>query len=183
RHFATEKTNMKLTWLGETALRIHIGGQVVVVDADTAPAGVDRTELLSGADLILALERPQQAVDGASWRPRPAQRLLDAGDTVRPADVWSVGERALLMDPDEDRPLLILGGGVPELGRWVERAVILVAGPNLAERSSQLVRQGGAHLIALAGSEEAIEATIGALRHRLDGIGLVALEPGLAVEI
>jgi hypothetical protein len=174
---------MKLTWFGATALRVHIGGQIVVIDADRAPDGVDRNELKSGADLVLELGAPHVPADGGTWRPRPGQRLLDAGEGTRAVDIWSLGERTMLIDPDEDMPLLVVGGAVPELGRWAERAVVLLVGPALQEQALALVNASLPRLIGLAGSEAAIDAAIGAIRERLDGTGLVALEPGLAVEV
>ncbi|MBJ3784322.1 hypothetical protein [Devosia sediminis] len=174
---------MKLTWFGETALRIHLGGEVVVIDADRAAEGVDRNELQSGADHVLELGGAHAPADSRTWKPRPAQRLLEAGDAIRPVDVWSLGDRALLIDPDEDMPLLVLGGGVPEPGRWMERAVVLLVGPRLAEPAEALVASTAPKLIALAAPEADVEATLDAIRDRLDGTGLVALEPGLAVEV
>jgi hypothetical protein len=174
---------MKLTWFGRSALRIHLGGQVVVVDSDRAADGVDQNELQSGADRVVTLDGPHAGIDGTRWKARPAQRLLEAGDATRPVDFWSPGEGALLIDPDEDMPLLILGGPVPELGRWVERSVVLLVGQGLVERAERLVAAASPKLIALAAAEDEIDATIGAIRGQLDGTGLVALEPGLAVEV
>lgn len=173
---------MKITWFGRSALRIHLGGQVVVIDAEEADADVDQGEIRSGADHVVGLGGPHPRVDGKTWKPRPAQRLLEAGEATRIVDIWSPGEEALLIDPDEDMPLLVLGGPVPELGRWVERAVVLMVGPGLAERAETLIDGAAPKLIALAASEDAVDAAIGAIRDRLDGTGLVALEPGLAVE-
>lgn len=174
---------MKLTWFGETALRVHIGGRIVVIDADRAPGGVDGNELTSGADLIVRLDGEHSPADGVAWRPRPAQRLLDAEGRTRDVDLWSLGERAVLIDPDEDMPLLVVGGTVPELGRWAERAVVLLAGTALKEQALALVDASAPRLIGLAGSEGAVDVAIAAIRERLDGTGLVALEPGLAVEV
>jgi hypothetical protein len=173
---------MKITWFGQSALRIHLGGQVVVVDADQADAGVDQGELRSGADIVLALDDPQQKVDGSTWKPRPAQRILDVADETRPVDVWSPGEGAVLIDPDEDMALLVLGGPVPELGRWVERAVVVMVGPGLADRAVTLLERGAPRLLALAANEAELDAAITTIRDRLEGTGVIALERGLALE-
>jgi Predicted Zn-dependent hydrolases of the beta-lactamase fold len=173
---------MKITWFGQSALRIHLGGQVVVIDAGQANAGVDQGELRSGADIVLALDDPQPKVDGSTWKPRPAQRLLEAGEQTRPVDMWSPGQRSVLIDPDEDMPLLVAGGPVPALGRWIERTVVLMVGSDLAERAQALLAGGAPRLLALAAEEREVDAAIGAIRDRLDGTGVVALEPGLAVE-
>lgn len=173
---------MKITWFGQSALRIHLGGQVVVIDAARADGGVDQGELRSGADRVLDLAGPHPVVDGSTWKPRPAQRLLEASDETRPVDVWSPGGGAVLIDPDEDMPLLVVGGPVPELGRWVERAVVVMVGPDLADRAVTLLGKGAPRLLALAASEAELDATIGAIRGRLDGTGVIALERGLALE-
>lgn len=174
---------MKLTWFGDTALRAHIGGEIIVIDADAAGQGVDRNELDSGADHVVALTGAHERTDGKSWKPRPVQRLLDAGEVTRAAAIWSLGDGALLIDPDEDMPLLVLGGPVPALGRWVERAVVLLVGVSLAQRAEELIGAALPRLIVLAGAETEIEQAIAAIRDRLDGTGLMALERGLAVEV
>lgn len=174
---------MKLTWFGGSCLRANIGGQVLVIDPDDASADVERNELLSGADHVLTLEVSHRQADGATWKPRSAQRLLDAGEAVRAAEIWSLGADALLIDADDDMPLVVLGGAVPVLGRWVERAVVVLAGPELAERAAALVGAAAPRLIGLAGNEADIEAALAMVRDKLDGTGLVALEPGMAVEV
>ena len=174
---------MKLTWFGNTAFRLHIGGQIVVVDAEAAPGEVDQGELVSGADRVIALGAGLPAVDGAVWKPRARERLLDAGDNVRPVQLWTPGAAALLVDADEDMPLLLLAGAVPPLGRWAERAVVVLAGADLAARGSRLVEAVMPRLIALAGADAELDAAFAALPSRLDGTALLALEPGLAVEV
>ncbi len=173
---------MKLTWFGGSTFRIQIGGQVVVLEAQEAPAGIDHGELVSGADQVVSLGDDLAPVDAAMWRPRPPVRLLDAGDTLRPVEVWRVGASSLLLDGDDDRALLLMGGDLPPLGRWVDKAVIVLMGSGLADRTEALVAAAPPALVALAGPETEIDAAFERVRPRLDGTGLVALEPGLAVE-
>jgi hypothetical protein len=173
---------MKLTWFGGSTFRIQIGGQVVVVDAQAAPAGIDRNELVSGADRVLGPGEGVTPVDAAAWRPRPAEPLLDAGDTLRPVDVWSVGGSGLLIDGDDDRPLLLAGEALPKLGRWADKAVVVLSGADLVERARVLLAGASPSLVALAGAEAEVDAAFERVRDHLDGTGLVALEPGLAVE-
>ena len=172
---------MKLTWFGSRCFRIHAGGQIAVVEADAAPAGIDRTELLGGADHAVNFGDPPPA-DAQTWRARPAQRLLDAGTTARPMEIWSVGPEALLIDADGEAPLLLATGELPELGKWAGNAVIVLCGVDLAQRGQVLLEVYSPRLLVLAGSDAAIEAAFEALRDRLDGTGLVALEAGLAIE-
>lgn len=174
---------MKLTWFGNNTFRIHIGGQIVVVEANDAPAVVDGNELVSGADQIVSLNGNPPITDPARWKPRPRQRLLDAGDQTRPVQVWSAGDNCLLIEPDEDMPLLLLAGAVPDLGRWAEKAVVVLAGQGLAERAGQLVDAVIPRLIALAGTDAELDTAFAHLPPKLDGAGLIALEPGLAVEV
>ena len=174
---------MKLTWFGGTAFRIHIGGQIVVIDAQAAPGNVDRGELVSGSDRVIALGDDLPTADGASWKARPRERLLDAGDDIRPVQLWSLGPDSLLIDADEDMPLLLLAGDMPQLGRWAERAVIVLVGAGLAARGSRLVAGTMPRLIVLAGDEPELATTFATLPPLLDGTGLMALEPGLAVEV
>ena len=173
---------MKLTWFGGSTFRIQIGGHVLVVDPEAAPDGIDRSELVSGADHVVAMREGGRPVDPQSWRPRAAERLLDAGDAVRPLEVWSVGGSGLLIDGDDDRPLLLAAEDVPTLGRWADKAVIVLSGSALADRTEGLLATARPALIALAGSEGEVDATLDRVRDRLDGTGLIALEPGLAVE-
>ncbi len=174
---------MKLTWFGNTAFRIHIGGQIVVVDAKAAPLGVDANELVSGVDHVVAFDGNAAITDLAGWKPRARERLLDMGDHVRPLQIWSAGEHALLFEPDEDMPLLVIGGPTPALGRWVEKAVVVLVGQALAERGMQVVEKGIPRLMALAGADAELDAAFAELPPKLDGASLVALEPGLAVEV
>ncbi len=178
-----ESLILKLTWFGNTAFRIHIGGQIVVIDADAAPAGVDRTELVSAADLVVGLNNNPSPSDLESWRPRRRERLLDSSDTPRPVQVWSAGQDCLLIDADEDMPLLLAAAAVPELGRWAESAVVVLVGKEMAVRGGQLIEHTMPRLIALAGGDGELDAVFAQLPARLDGTGLVALEPGLAVEV
>ncbi|WIY54382.1 hypothetical protein O9Z70_07650 [Devosia sp. YIM 151766] len=174
---------MKLTWFGASTFRIHIGGQVVVIDAEMVAGGIEPAELVSGADQVIGPGDRHEPADGASWKPRARERLLDAGDNVRPVRVWSLGAGALLLDGDEDMPLLVLSGDVPGLGRWAERAVIVLAGQGLARRGRALVEAAMPRLVALAGSDAELDEAFAALPAVLEGAGLIALEPGLAVEV
>lgn len=174
---------MKLTWFGNTAFRFHIGGQIVVVDVETAPPAVDRTELRSGADVEIVLAEEREHLDGNTWRPRLPERLLDAGETTRPAQTFSLGKGSLLVDADEDVPLILLTGDVPSLGRWAEKAVVLLAGPAVSKRALAVLDARPPRLLALAAGDAELDAAFAVLRDRLDGTGVVALEPGLAVEV
>ena len=177
---------MKLTWFGGTTVRIHIGGAILVVDAAGAPAGIDTAELVSGANAVIAefgAELP--VVDMAQWKPRRAPRLLDEGEGLPAVEAWAAGVGAVLVDAVGEAPLLLVAGSVPALGRWAESAVVLLFGDgaSLAGLGEAVLDDMPPRLLALAGNEAAIEVAIPALRDRLDGTGLVALEAGMALEV
>lgn len=174
---------MKITWFSNTAFRIHIGGQILVVDADQAARDIEPKELVSGADLVVRLDDETAQADGSNWSPRPPQRLLDADKSVRPLVVSSLGAGTLLVDADADHPLLLVAGEVPAAGRWAEKAVIVLIGEDLAARAGRLLAARAPRLIALAGGEAEVSAAFEAVRDRLDGASFVALEPGMAVEV
>lgn len=173
---------MKLTWFGGTTIRIHIGGEVLVLDADQPPAGIDRSELVSGADRILAISDAFPAVDPAAWRPRSIGRAID-GTGAPPVRVVRIGASSILIDATGESPLvLVTGAPPPRPGRWAGAAVVVLFEPTGPDAITVL--DGfQPRLIALAASEATIGAVIADLRDRLEETGLVALEPGMALEI
>ncbi|MNL39943.1 hypothetical protein D3C87_1622530 [compost metagenome] len=173
---------MKLTWFGGSTFRVQIGGQVVAIDPQSAPAGIDQGELVSGADRVVTFGESFAAAEALTWRPRAAERLVDAGDTMRPVRLWTVGPGSLLIEGDDEMPLLFLDGPVPALGRWGDSAVVVLLAQGLAARAAALFEARSPRLVALAGGESEVGEAFEAVRPMLDGTGLVALEPGLAVE-
>ncbi len=174
---------MKLTWFGDTTFRIHAGGQIAVVVGKVTPVGAEASEIRSGADRVVALGDDEAAIDLRNWKPRPGVRLVDAGDAPRPVEVHRGGGQSLLIDGEDDLPLLILAGSVPEVGRWIEKAMVVLVGPDLLARAQTLLEQRVPRLIALASIEAEFDAAFAQLPERLDGAGLIALQPGLAVEV
>lgn len=172
---------MKLTWFGGTTFRIHVGGKMLVVDAEGAPGSVDRAELLSGADLAFGLGDDFTEA-GAKWAPRKVAALIDAGEEPEVL-VFRLGPDAVLVEAVGEPPLVIATGTVPEAGRWGREAVVIVAGRDLPGTAGSVIDEIGPRLIALAGGERSIDEAIEAVRERLDGIGLMAMEPALALEV
>jgi hypothetical protein len=177
---------MKLTWFGGTTIRIHIGGTILVVDAEGAPAGIDAAELISGADVVIArfgAELPE--VDPAGWKPRKVPRLLDEGEDLPVVEAWSAGRGVVLVEAIGEVPLLLVAGDVPALGRWVDGSVVVLFGDGagLIARGEAVLEDVPPRLLTLAGNDAAIDVAIPALRDRLDGTGLVALEAGMALEV
>jgi hypothetical protein len=175
---------MKLTWFGGATMRIHIGGKMLVIDAEGAPAGIDRTELLSGAEIVLSSADlvGVDVVEPAQWTPRKAAALIDETETE--VQVHRIGS-ALVVDAVGEQPLLLVTGEVKRMGRWARNAVVVVLGAPeaLPDRAANVLEQLGPKLIAVAGPEPAVEQVMLRVQNRLDGTGFMALEAGLALEV
>lgn len=182
QRFGDREAAVKLTWFGGKMVRVHIGGLILVVDPEGAPPNVDRVELLSGADRIVAGELAR--IDLATWRPRRSGRLLD--ESEEPCVLtWSDESGTILIEAIGEAPLLLVSGCMPKLGRWVESAVVVLfgSGEALVELGLGLLVHHAPRLLALAESEQAVDFAVLRLRGHLDGTSLVALEAGLSLEV
>lgn len=173
---------MKLTWFGNDTFRIHAAGAIVVVEGETPPPGVERAELVSGADTVVGFGGGT-AVGNVDWKPRAPLRMLDVDEQMRKPEVIGLGSGVLVIDSDGEAPLVLAHGDIVATGRWVGQAVVVLIGEGLAERGGALLERQGPRLMALAGSDAEVDTAFIALRDHLDGTGLVALERGLAVEV
>jgi len=172
---------VKLTWFGGTTLRVQLGGKIVVVDAESAPPGIDRAELVSGADRAVQIAEIPYA-DPAGWRPK-APRGLDA---EAPLEVIRIGAGALLVAIAGEPQLVVLGSAEPpRFGRWADGAVVVLTSgrENFVAEASVLLDIARPRLVAIAADEQTLDLAIEELSEHLDGAGLVSLEPGLAVEV
>ena len=89
---------MQLTWFGGTTFRIHIGGKMLVVEAEGAPGGIDRTELLSGADRAFGLADALPEVEPRKWQPRKVGALIDEGSELPDVLVYRLAAGAVLVE-------------------------------------------------------------------------------------
>lgn len=178
---------MKLTWFGGTALRLYIGGQILVVDPETALPGVDKAELLSGADRTLSVSDPDlEALDLTGFRPRRAQRLIDDVANGELA-VWRLGVRSALVEAaGEPQVALVVADDPLPPGAWIQDCVVVLFGlpAPVPEGASSLLADRRPRLIALALGDDEIGGAMFALqdlaRH---GAVLMTLEPEMAVEL
>ena len=171
---------MKLTWFGGTAIRIHIGGKILVADAAGA-SGVVPEELVSGADATFALDGSLPEIDPVLWQPGRAATMLDE-DVLGEATAHGLAGGALIAAVGE-APLLLLTQEVPKAGRWARDAVVVVFGDDGDRLAAEVLEAFGPRLIAVAGPDAGVDRAFAALRDRLDGTALVALEAGLALEV
>ena len=173
---------MKLTWFGGETFRIHAAGMMIVVKGPGILSGVEPSELVSGADVVVDFAEAANASVSA-WKPRAALKMLEVEEAMRRPEIVGLGQGAMVIDADGEAPLVLTTDGAPAGGRWMVHAVVVLAGANLAQRGLALLERHAPRLIALAGDQPEIDAAFDALRDRLDGTVLVALERGLAVEV
>lgn len=173
---------MKLTWFGGTTLRVYLGGRIIVVDAHRALDGIDRGELLAGADRSVTMGEAAR-IDPSTWRPKSAPRAIDE---VPEPEIFTIGPDTLLLAAPGEPLLVILGTGeAPRFGRWADGAVIVLtsAAESLVATASVILDVSRPRLIALAVDEQTLDGAVAELGEHLDGAGLVSLEPGLALEV
>lgn len=173
---------MKITWFGGTTVRVHIGGQIVVVDARRAPQGIDAAELVSGADVVVGLGEAVPA-DASGWRPRKPSRLIDEVDGPYAVACWTLGQGAILVETVGESPLLMLSGELVRPGRWGGEAVVVLLGTGIAKRGTALLEAFAPRLLVLAGDEAEVDAAFATLGPLLDGTGMMALEHAMALEV
>lgn len=175
---------MKLTWFGGTTLRIHIGGQILVTDPAGAPAGIDVGELRSGASGIFGLGDAILPLP-ARWQPRRAASLLNDDGIAAEVLVRRADRSAVVIDAIGEPPLLLVRNPVGAMGRWSRDAVVVVLGPDeqVPDVAANVLHELAPRLIAIAAAEPAVDAAIAAVRNHLGATVLVALEPGLALEV
>lgn len=171
---------MKLTWFGGTTIRIHIGGKILVADP-AGIGGVDPEELVSGADATFALDGSRPEIDPVLWQPGRSGSMLDE-DALGEVTTHGLEGGALIAAIGE-APLLLLTQTVPQAGRWARDSVVVVFGDDGDQLAAQALEVFGPRLIAVAGADAVVERAFAALRDRLDGTALVALEVGMALEV
>lgn len=171
---------MRIFWFGGTTVRVHIGGEMLIGDADGVLVGVDRAELVSGTNREFGLDGyGLRAVDPKTWTPRRVGRAIDDAGT-RLVQVLSIGVGAVLIEAVGEPPLVLVSVEPTEAGRWSRDAVVVCfAGSDaIAVLDAYTPR-----LLALAVDPDTADEIIPGIEDRLDGTGLVILEPGLALEV
>lgn len=171
---------MKLTWFGGSTIRIHIGGKILVADP-SGIGGVDPEELVSGADATFALDGSLPEIDPVLWQPRRPGTMLD-DDMLGEVTTHGLEGGALIAAIGE-APLLLLSQHVPRVGRWARDSVVVALSDDGDRLAAEALEAFGPRLIAVAGGDAVVERTFVALRDRLGGTALVALEVGMALEV
>jgi len=167
---------MKLTWFAGSTIRVHVGGSIIVLDP-AGISGVDAGELVSGADRVIDTAGASGPFEPAAFRPKRARSLLNQ-DEAPELDV-RVHDGAVLVDAFGEPPLLLLRKAPAGDAPWLRDAVIVAFGGEVAEAAFAM----GPRLVAVAAPEAEVDRVFAALRERVDGTALVALEAGLALEV
>jgi len=171
---------MRLFWFGGTTVRVHIGGEMLVGDADGTLVSVDRAELVSGTNREFSLDGfGLPSTDPAAWTPRRVGRAIDEMGP-QPVKIFSIGVGAVLIDAVGEPPLVLVSVDPTEGGRWSRGAVVVsFAGTD----ANAVLDAYEPKLLALAVDPDTADKIIPNIEDRLDGTGLVVLEPGLALEV
>jgi hypothetical protein len=171
---------VRLFWFGGTTVRVHVGGEMLVGDADGVLVGVDRAELVSGTNREFGLDgEGLEAVDPASWKPRRIGRAIDENGS-EPVKIMSIGVGAVLIEAVGEPPLVLVSVEPTDAGRWARDAVVVsFAGSDVGA----VLEAYSPKLLALAVDPDTADEIIPGIEDRLDGTGLVVLEPGLALEV
>lgn len=172
---------MRITWFGGSTFRLYLGGNIVVVDPDAAPAGIDRAELAAAADRTIAASGEGLPVLDTEWKPRRRRREIDEPESRPPLRIFRLEGGGVLLDAAEKSPL-VLGNGETAWGSFAENSVVVLHGPgeNIPEAALRLLAAARPRLIALAGipSDAAFSAIAAAIRDT----PFQVLETGLALE-
>jgi len=173
---------MKITWFAKTCFRLHVGGQIIVVDPELAPPEISTGELISGADRIVRKgEAGLTQFDPSGWHRRRPLLAVD-GDDAPPPALSRFGSGGLFVDAPGEAPLIVCGDKAL-WNRFADDAVIVLAGPldRLVADISAIAASARPRLVALA-SHQIDEAHFPALANAAAGTPLQLLEPGLALE-
>lgn len=174
---------MRITWFGASTFRIYLGGRIVVVDPEAAPADVDRHELVAAADHVVALGRGDlPALDPAAWRHRRPRRAIDmpAQDIF---DLRALPGGGLFIDEPEEGPLIATPAGATTWERFADDAAVTVFGEAAVAAADirALMAMARPRLVAIAATDVSGDQ-FRALADIGGGSTLLVLEPGLAVE-
>src|SRR5690606_36906616 len=175
---------MKITWFGQSCFRLHYGGQIIVIDPEAAPEGIDGVELVSGADRIVRLgDGGLPAFDAEGWVPKRKLRVIDAAESVARAPVVSrIGGGLVIESGDEASVVLVSGAGDAAFGLWADDSVVIVAGDAALDAGEAALRGARVKLVALA-LEAGVDGAVARLRPLRGRAGLMVLEAGLALEV
>ncbi|RDE09814.1 hypothetical protein [Pelagibacterium lacus] len=177
---------MKITWFAAMSFRIQIAGRILVIDPQSAPAGIDAGELVSGADTVIGSTSPALAdFDPELWRPRRRMRLIDE-EGEEGLRLYRLGDSGLVADSLDDG-LLVLdhADAGTRWGIWADGAVAVLSGSaaQCAAHGTALLDIARPRLIALALDQGEIDVAFEALASHLGDASLIVLEPGMAVEV
>lgn len=178
---------MKITWFADMTFRIQIAGRIIVTHVEGAPEGIDRTELIAGAQTVVSTQSSDLArFDPTEWRPRRRPRLIDEEAGDEGLDLYRFGARGLVAY-SVDEGLLVLedAGAEAQWNRFADKGVAVLSGSGAqcAAHGTALLDIARPLLIALAVDDGEIDTAFDALAPKLGQASLIVLESRLAVEV
>lgn len=178
---------MKITWFADMTFRIQIAGRIVVTHVDGAPEGIDRTELIAGAQTVVSTQSSDLApFDPTEWRPRRRPRLIDEEEGDEGLDLYRFGARGLVAY-SVDEGLLVLedAGAGAQWNRFADNCVAVLSGSGAqcAAHGTALLDIARPRLIALAIYDGEVDLAFDTLAPKLGQASLIVLEPTMAVEV
>ncbi|WP_417581874.1 hypothetical protein [Pelagibacterium sp.] len=178
---------MKITWFADMTFRIQIAGRTIVTHAEEVPQGIDRSELIAGAQTVVSTPSSDLAqFDFLKWRPRRRTRLIDREAGEEGLDLFGFGARGLLVySVDEGVLVLDEASAGAQWDRFADNGVVVLAGSGTrcAAQGAALLHIARPRLIALAVNDSEIDIAFDALAAGLGQASLIVLEPNLAVEV
>jgi|TARA_A100001391_G_scaffold173091_1_gene134932 hypothetical protein len=178
---------MKITWFADMTFRIQIAGRIIVTHVEGTPQGIDRTELIAGAQTVISAQSCDLGqFDPNAWHPRRRLRLIDEEAGDEGLDLYRFGARGLVAYSVDEGLLVLEDAGVGgQWNRFADNSVIVLAGSGAqcAAQGTALLDIARPRLIALAVDDGEVDSAFDTLVPRLGQASLIVLEPRLAVEV
>ncbi len=178
---------MKFTWFGEMTIRLQMAGKIIVVGPGNAPENIDRAELISGADNVLAFADPAaNEIDLTTWKLPSPRALIDQGGVAADVEIQRIASAGMIATSSEEGGILFADARQKiTWGRWADGLVVILFGNADACASAGIasLEQARPKMIALACSEDGLDDAIARLRPHVGRMPLQVLEPNMAVEV
>lgn len=178
---------MKITWFGRSTFRIYVGGKIVVMNPDDAPAHLVQEELRAGADQTLDLSdlAPLAAFDPQSWQKSRPARLVDETDSEPEVlNVWRFGLRDVLIDAPIEETVTFVSNAIESTTPIAIDGVWVIWGDakDIELSVEKILTNQRPSVIALA-TTDVTDTQMQRLAQLANGRTILILEPELALEV
>ncbi len=169
---------MKVTWFSQDAFRVQLGGKILVLYPDHA-VGVQRRDLLSGADMVVSGTEGLDRIDLVDWRPGRRSPTVEGNDIGTVAAYTT--DAGILLTASGEPPLLLLREVPNRLGRWVNDAVVIPLGPD-PQRAVEAILKSLSPALLLVREADATALDLEWVAKALDGTLFQVLDVGMGIE-